>query len=242
MVQDQQSEIATLKALLGKKIPKVKTDRALQAEVRRNYQLLKTSGKDVYDLDLRFDCLCNRKVTERVIHDVHGTLGNSYNDEQITSSCRTYFTNMRADRQRKLNGNFDTHRKRSSRTTRLTRKLERRRAILNADIPPPLSESDMVLAKEMLSMENEYMSSDESETEDSEDAYGPTRKVRRLAWQSSKMTDIKDTLDRHGIKIANKRQRAKMTVIKRDASCGVSARPVPSKILNWAVDVFYPTS
>ncbi len=200
---------------------------------------MRTHRNLVYDLDLRFDCPCNIKVTEEVIGAVKTSFKGSYTEEQIASCCKVYFTNLRADKHRLLNGTMDTHRKRSSRSIRLKRKLERRRAIIEGSSPPPLSDSDMALAREMISMENVYMSSDESETEETEGAYGPTRKVRLLSWQSRKMTHIKDIIDQHGIKMANQRQKSKMTVFKRDSSCEISARPVPKRILNWAIDVFY---
>ncbi len=97
----------------------------------------------------------------------------------------------------------------------------------------------MVLAKEMICAGTDYMSSDDSDIEENVNGYGIHRKVRRLAWESTQMTDIKDIVDKHGIKIANKKQKAKMTFYNRDASCEVSVRPVPSNLLNWAVDVFY---
>ena len=97
----------------------------------------------------------------------------------------------------------------------------------------------MVLAKEMVSAGTDYMSSDDSDIEDNGDGYGISRKVRCLAWQSTQMTDIKDVVDKHGIKIANKKQKAKMTFYRRDTSCEISTRPVPSRLLNWAVDIFY---
>ena len=233
-IADLQKEAASWKAGKLKKKP----DRAVQAEVRRNYKLLFSKGKADYDLDLRFDCLYNRKATDRVVEGVHGTLGHSYTDEEIVRCCHTYFTSMRADRRRKLNGNLDKHRKRSGRTIRLSRKREKRQEIIESDSPPPLTLEQMAQAKDMISAGTAYMSSDESDTEDG-DGYNRVRKVRRLAWESKQMADIKDIVDRHGYQCANKKQKAKMVLLKRDSSCDISSRPVPQNILNWAVDVFY---
>ncbi len=133
-----------------------------------------------------------------------------------------------------------TIRRFNSRRNRLNRKLNKRKAVLEAATPPPLSGDQMILAKEMLlSGGTEYMSSDESDDEDNVENRGTQFKVRRLAWESTQMSDIKDIVDKHGINIANKRQRAKMAYYKRDPSFEVSTRPVPKKLLNWAVDVFY---
>ena len=240
MVQDQQNEIATLKARPCINSPKVKPDRALQAEVRRNYDQLRTKGENIYDYDLRFDCLFNRKVTDRLINGVEGTLKDSYSAQEISDYCRTYFKHLRDDRNRELSGKKDPHRKSASRRNRLNRKLNKRKAVLEAATPPPLSDDQMVLAKEMLlSGGTEYMSSDESDNEDNLENRGTHFKVRRLAWESTQMSDIKDIVDKHGVNIANKRQRAKMAYYKRDPSFDVSTRPVPKKVLNWAVDVFY---
>ncbi len=218
---------------------KKKPDRALQKEVRRNYKFLGETEHEAYDFDLRFDCLFNRKMTERVIRAVRGTLGSSYTDEQITSCCQTYFTSLRGDRRRKQNGTLDVHRKRSGRTIRLSRKLERRREIIESKKnPPPLTAEQMAQAKDMVNADITYMSSDESDTEDG-DGYSRVRKVRRLAWESMEMSDIKDIIDTHGFKCANKKQKAKMVLLKRDTSCDISARKVPGNLLNWAVNVFY---
>ncbi len=240
-IQDQQNEIATLRARLQKTSSKVTTDRALQSEVRRNYQVMGSNvDETTYDLDLRFDCLFNRKVTERICYLVDGSLKGSYTAQEISDYCKTYFTHLRDDRHRELNGKKETHRNTAKHRNRLNRKLEKRRTIVRADNPPPLSADQLSLANEMLSAGPDYMSSDESDTEDNE-GYGTRLKVRRLSWESTQMKDIKDIVDQHGIKIANKRQKAKMTYYRRDASCEISTRPVPSKLLNWAVDVFYTT-
>ncbi len=87
-------------------------------------------GEETYDLDLRFDCLRNRKVTERIAYAVHGTLQDSYTDEEISDYCKTYFTSLRDDRHRELNGKKSTHRKRAARNNRLKRKLEKRKTLI----------------------------------------------------------------------------------------------------------------
>ncbi len=238
-IADLQREVLLLKAAARKRTKK-KPERALKVEVRRNYRVLRDKDES-YDLDLRVDCLCNRKVTEKVIRAVKGTLGDSYTAEEITEYCHSYFNSLREDHRRKQNGNFNTHRKRSGRSIRLNRKSEKRKLILQSDIPPPLSTEQMVQAKEMLAAGNSYMSSDESDTEEG-DCYGRVRKVRRLAWESQKMKDIKDIIDNHGLQCASKQSKAKMVLLKRDSSCDISLRPVPKNILNWAVDVFYAES
>ncbi len=240
IVEDQQNEIATLKAQQSKNSSKVKPDRALQAEVRRNYDIYKTKKEEIYDYDLKFDCLHNRKVTDRLIDAVEGTLKDSYSAQEISDYCRTYFKHLRDDRNRELSGKKDPHRKSASRRNRLNRKLNKRKAALEAATPPPLSDDQMTLAKEMLvTGGTDYMSSDESDNEDNVENRGTHFKVRRLAWESVQMSDIKDIVDKHAINIANKRQRAKMAYYKRDPAFEVSTRPVPKKLLNWAVDVFY---
>ncbi len=233
-----QQQLALFKAAGGKPAKK-QQDRALTSEVRRNYHELRAVKNVSYDLDLRVDCMYNRKVTGEVISAVHGTLGSSYTDEEISEYCHKYFTNLRDDYRRKQNGKFDGHRKRSSRTIRLKRKLEKRKNIIESQKkPPPLSTEQMAQAKAMLDADITYMSSDESDTETG-DGYGRVRKVRRLAWESKNLTEIKDIVDSHGLKCASRQSKAKIVLLKRDSSCDISMRPVPKNLLNWAVDVFY---
>ncbi len=235
---DMRQELALWKAAGGRKPPKQKLDRALTTEVRRNYHELRVAKKVSYDLDLRVDCIYNRNVTGEVVNAVHGTLGSSYTDDEITAYCHKYFIHLRDDHRRKQNGKLDGHRKRSSRTIRLKRKLEKRRNIVESAKPPPLSTEQMAQAKAMLEADITYMSSDESDTE-KDDGYGRVRKVRRLAWESKELAEIKGIVDSHGLKCASKQSKAKMVLLKRDSSCDISMRPVPKNILNWAVDVFY---
>ncbi len=245
MLQRTQQQMISMRQELdswkaaGRKPPKKKSDRALTTEVRRNYRELCVVKKVSYDLDLRVDCLHNRKVTNEVISAVHGTLGSSYTDQEITAYCHKYFTHLRDDHRRKQNGKLDGHRKRSSRTIRLKRKLEKRRNIVESNKPPPLSTEQMAHAKAMLDADVTYMSSDESDTEN-DDCYGRVRKVRRLSWESKKLIELKDIIDNHGLKCASKQSKAKMVLLKRDSSCDISTRPVPKNLLNWAVDIFYP--
>ncbi len=174
-------------------------------------------------------------VTDRVIAAVHGTLGSGYTNDQIIACCQTYFTSLRDDFRRKQTGKLETHRKRSTRTIRLRRKLEKRKDIVYCTNPPPLSADQMTMAKDMIEAGITYMSSEESDTEQG-DGYTRVRKVRRLAWESKQMSDIKDVIDDYGIKCASRKQKAKLVFLKRDSSCDISARPVPKNVLNWAIN------
>ncbi len=237
-IEQQQSEIEFLKSQLNAKKSggKPKFDRALPVEVRRIYALHKHS----YDFTRRFDFIENKVVTQRIYDGIEGLHGRSYTLAEVTMCCKTYFKSLKDDRQREENGIKDKHRKAAARRHRLKSKLKRRKKCLNSVTKPPLSEDQLQKAHDMVFIgDMDYVSSDESEDEADEKN---TRLVRRLWFESPEMTEIKRVIDEHYIQVTPKKGLSKMLTLLKNGCSPVSSREVPKKVLNWAVDVFSPSS
>ena len=98
-----------------------------------------------------------------------------------------------------------------------------------------LSDGDTERAREILSSPNavDFMSSEESENEAVECKGPKPRKIRKLAWERSKLKNIKAKLDEAYLEGLNEKQRRTSARISRSGE--ISARPRPANGPRWAI-------
>ena len=99
-----------------------------------------------------------------------------------------------------------------------------------------LSDGDTERAREILSSPNavDFMSSEESEDEAVEGKGPKPRKIRKLAWERSKLKNIKAKLDEAYLEGLNEKQRRTSARISRSGEA-ISARPRPANGPRWAI-------
>ncbi|KAJ7394700.1 hypothetical protein OS493_000526 [Desmophyllum pertusum] len=112
------------------------------------------------------------------------------------------------------------------------KKLSRRISSLEKT---PLSDKDKEKAQEILCSPNavEYMSSEESDNDDDSTQGPKARKIRKLAWEKSKLRNIKSRIDEAYLEGLSERQRRTSARVSRTEE--PSARPCPTNGPSWAV-------
>lgn len=99
-----------------------------------------------------------------------------------------------------------------------------------------LSDGDTERAREILSSPNavDFMSSEESEDEAVQSKGPKPRNIRKLAWERSKLKNIKAKLDEAYLEGLNEKQRRTSARISRSGEA-ISARSRPANGPRWAI-------
>ncbi|KAL9983764.1 hypothetical protein ACROYT_G005987 [Oculina patagonica] len=187
-----------------------------------------------FDLSVRFNSPGNQAMASKVLREVRSVYGKEkWKKAVIKSAVHKYWRTLRDDKTRTTNNKLEDHRRKSKKNNRLKRKLSRRLSSLDKAV---LSDKDKKKAREILSSPNavDFMSSEESDNDEPAATNGPKpRKVRKLVWEKSKLTNLKERLDKAHLEGLSERQRRTSAQVKRTEEA--SARPCPTNGPGWAI-------
>ncbi|KAI8484898.1 hypothetical protein Bbelb_373050 [Branchiostoma belcheri] len=170
--------------------PEVSND--VRNMVRQGYDhAINTDGKEKWNLTkgMKATSAVNSETTQAVHHYVQGLLPD-YADKipVVKAAVDTYFASKAREERRVTEGKADKHKKNCKRNTRKAQKMNRRRKALRA------KQSYNAKLKEQLQrvLVAEYMSSDESDTDDNGER---VLKTKAIPWESDEFAKYKHELD-----------------------------------------------
>ncbi len=174
----------------------------------------------------------NSQVMNRVVEGAMRSKDcNTFTKEEAEEATQRYFSNLKDEHKRQLNGKREQHLKCMRRNSRKDAKLRMRVSGLKSKFCP-LTPVQKLKAKEIL--HGDYMSSDDDEVDKAEDGT-ESRNVRIIPWESDEAKHIKSVLlDTHIQHVLGDRDRKKMQKLRRDDNCSLSERKCPNDAPVWA--------
>ncbi|XP_035697641.1 uncharacterized protein LOC118430736 [Branchiostoma floridae] len=197
--------------------------------VRKVYRAMEEGEGDFqgFRLTERMDSAANQHIVKTLRDEVMKEHGGPekcpFSSAELKDAAKRYYRSKRDDQVRAQKGTYAEHRHSVKRNGRQQQKLARRRKAYNL-ARDSWSEKSRTRAEETL--HKDFMSSESSDSE----VEGPkTFKVRKLAWESGKMTKIKESLD------AVVPLRGSPRIPSRE----LSDRKVPEGTPEWAISKRY---
>lgn len=185
-------------------------------------------------LFLRYEHEGNRKVEGTIVKEVRGNFGkDKWEKAEIKVAVHQYWRSLRDDAVRKVNGKLEEHRIATRRRQRVQRKLSHRFEMVDkANLPA----QDREKARALLNMDNalDFMSSEESDNDEGQTTGPPSRHIKPLKWERSKLRNIKALLDATHKARMSKRQHRTSAKITRVLDQNLSSRPLPQNCPSWA--------
>ncbi|XP_066292392.1 uncharacterized protein [Branchiostoma lanceolatum] len=196
-------------------------------DVRKMYNVLVQGQNDFdgFDLTESMDSPTNDRMIKtlrsEIVKDHGGEEKCPFSPKEMRDAARRYYRSKKDDRVRREKGKLPAHREKIRKRQRLVQKVERRGRALEKvrdSDSPTWTERHKKRAAEML--DRAYMSSESSGDEDQGGFI-----VRQLAWESSSLRKLKDSLD----KVCPPRG------VARVPSAEVSDRQAPEGAPAWAI-------
>ena len=231
MLDEKDRKIGSLQEQVNKR-KKPTLNKVCSKEIRHATKKLKKDHVEIFDFSVSASHANNAQMMERIVdgamRSVHAT---KYSREDAEIAAKKYFTTLKGENTRQMNGTKGKHLRQMCRTSRMDNKLKMRLSGLRSK-HCKLSPSQKQNAKDILHMA--YTSSDEDEVEKTDDGT-EYRNVRILPWESNEARNLKASLlNTHIEHVLGERDRKRMQKLRRDENCAFSERKCPDNVPVWA--------